>query len=291
MPPGDIRHIAASTHGNIIAAGEFERTVHIWDAARREHLREFETILDYGGYRLDIDAHGRYCAAGTFSDNSVALYAVSSGEQIWRRRDIAQVQKLTFSPSGRVVACATQLRELFLLDAVTGETRAIWDDVRSMAYGEEDESFVLFGERAITVRSSRGPAFEVGRESFGLLSACFAGRQLCISEAAGPLRCFDLERGTMLWRFSAYPSEHVLQVAYDQKRDSFLGLLFNVDDASCKLMRFSGADGAAHPICPVPEGSVASAFLFGASLLLTWDGLLRDTLTGEVVDRIALRRP
>jgi hypothetical protein len=59
-----IRHLAASYSGNVLAAGEFEKRIHIFDVVTRTKVCEFDSRLDFGGRRLAVSDDGRYCAAG-----------------------------------------------------------------------------------------------------------------------------------------------------------------------------------------------------------------------------------
>jgi hypothetical protein len=44
-----IRHLASSWSGSMIAAAEFEHTVHVWDVTAESQLASFPTIMDAGG--------------------------------------------------------------------------------------------------------------------------------------------------------------------------------------------------------------------------------------------------
>jgi len=78
-----IRQLATSFSGSVIAAGEFERTVHIWDLDTKKHLATFVTILDFGGVRLAITGDDTCCFAAAYHREGVAAYSASAGNEIW----------------------------------------------------------------------------------------------------------------------------------------------------------------------------------------------------------------
>src|SRR5207248_2897310 len=82
-----IRHLATSWSGSVIAAAEFERTVHVWDVAELRHLTTFPTIMDFGGTRLAITPDGKNCVAAAYHVEGVAAYAAPDGTEVWRRKD------------------------------------------------------------------------------------------------------------------------------------------------------------------------------------------------------------
>jgi len=98
-----IRHFASSWSGSVIAAAEFERTVHVWDVASERHLATFPTIMSPGGTRLAVTPDGKTCIAAAYHVEGIAGYAASTGAEVWRRKDLKKTQTLRVSLDGRRV--------------------------------------------------------------------------------------------------------------------------------------------------------------------------------------------
>ena len=98
MGNSSIRHLAASMTGERIAAGEFERTIHVWDLVARTPVSTFDTTLDFGGRRLAIAQDGRHCVVGAYRVHGVACYSADDGSEVWRRKDLTEVQSVRLSP-------------------------------------------------------------------------------------------------------------------------------------------------------------------------------------------------
>src|SRR5262245_58500523 len=127
-----IRHFASSWSGSVIAAAEFERTVHVWDVAAERHLATFPTIMDFGGRRLAITADGRTCIAAAYNVEGIAAYAATDGVEVWRRKDLKKAQTLRVSLDGRRVYACFDNRSCQVLNRETGKTIGTWAGVRDV---------------------------------------------------------------------------------------------------------------------------------------------------------------
>jgi hypothetical protein len=119
-----IRHLASSYESFLVAAGEFEHSVSIWDVERAEKTAEFETVLDFGGSRLLITDDGKFCVTAAYYIHGVACYSAADGTRIWQRKDLKKAQRLTPSRDGKSLFCGFSEGPCELLDLRTGETTA-----------------------------------------------------------------------------------------------------------------------------------------------------------------------
>ena len=59
--------------------------------------------------------------------------------------------------------------------------------------------------------------------SFAVLDAAFSPDALCLTEAAGVVRCVDLELGIERWRYVPPKSHHLIFLSYNHADHSFYG--------------------------------------------------------------------
>src|SRR5689334_2488504 len=125
-----IRHLAAASMTERIAAARFEREVAIWDLSTRQRTSAFDTVLDFGGRRLALTPDGSRCIAGAYSRRGIACYNASNGGLVWRRPDLTGVQYISVSPDGKRVFCGFGTGPCVVLDVESGETLERWRGVR-----------------------------------------------------------------------------------------------------------------------------------------------------------------
>src|SRR5947209_6994529 len=117
-----IRQLAASRRGEVIAAAEFERTVHVYDLSTLERLRTIETTLDFGGRRLAISSDGQTIIAGAYYVDGIAAYSGGTGVELWRRKDLKKVQQIELSSDDSHVLCCFETRSCEILNTKSGKS-------------------------------------------------------------------------------------------------------------------------------------------------------------------------
>src|SRR4051794_19045303 len=117
-----IRQLATSWTGRVIAAAEFERTVHLYDLATQERLRTIETTLDFGGQRLAVSNDGRRVIVGAYHVHGIAAYSCDTGAELWRRKDLKKVQHLNFNGDDSRVLCCFDSGPCESLNTQTGQS-------------------------------------------------------------------------------------------------------------------------------------------------------------------------
>jgi WD40 repeat protein len=166
MIGSSIRQMAASYSSNIVAAGEFEKTVHVYDVVGGRELCQFDTGLDFGGRRLAVSDDGRLCAAGAYNRFGISLHNASNGELLWQRKDLKQVQGLRFSRRHKnKLFTFFDDRACHLLDVENGKTT---DKIRGMKW---------------TVESPFGDFQYVDEDGHFRLLDCASGRKIGRKEA------------------------------------------------------------------------------------------------------------
>ena len=276
-----IRHLAAASTADRVAAARFESLVSIWDLERRERLSTFETVLSYGGQRLALTPDGTACIAGAFHRHGVACYAAADGRMRWQRRDIKRVQYITAAPDGKRVFCGVASGPCVVLDVESGETLERWRGVAfvkgspfSPVYLADGQRYQIRGDPDVIVSG-------VPRET-QLLDAAFSPDAFCIAEFRASLRAFDVLTCKERWRYQPPLSHHLLDLAYRPSDECFLGVQRDcTTKALFELWRWSASTGDATRVTTLPE-SATFAFCRRGETLLASDGQMIDTRTGLV---------
>jgi outer membrane protein assembly factor BamB len=275
-----IRHLATSFSGSVVAAGEFERTVHVWNLAAAKRLATFDTVLDFGGRRLAITGDGICCVAAAYRVEGVAAYSASNGAEVWHRKDLKKAQKIKFSLDDRRVYCCFDEKPCHVLNRETGKTIKTWRGVRN-AWESPYEPLMLVEKRMLVLQTpDENEVATIARETFAVLCVAFAPGFVCVSESTGPLRCLNTKTGEETWRY-AQKGQHLLRLAYAEKARSFVGVCWPYKRGGPhRLLRFGPESGQ---VSEVSELGVSGEFAFcrRGSHLLSSAGSVIDSVTGR----------
>ena len=280
-----IRHLAASYRGTHLAAAEFKSVVHLWDLRSRTQMNTIETTLDFGGTRLAISPDGEIIAVGAYRRHGIAVYRTIDGVELWRRKDLTKVQHLGFDRKGRDIFCSFEPSECQRLDVVSGETAGAivgakevwespWDSIELRQL--RSQHFALIKDES--------PIGSIPKASFAALSVAFSPSEVCISEAGGPVRLFELSSGTQLWRYDPPQGVHFLEVSYSSVARRFMGVSWPFENGGAHVLSHFDDEGAAHSVCELGPGKSVylSAFCMEGAKLVTNTGSVFSTDSGKV---------
>jgi WD40 repeat protein len=284
-----VRHLAGTIDGPRIAAAAFEHHVSVWDVRTRRHVSTFRTILDFGGSRLAMHPSGEWVVAAAYYVDGLAAYDAETGEPAWTRCDLKKLQIIDFSPDGAGLFAGSDNKPCLVLDARTGETVDSLRGVRAVYASPFEPLRLLDGPRPEVRTAENERRFRIARESFGTAAVAFSPAAVCISEAAGPVRCLDLASGGEVWRYVPPAGRHVLALAY-LADGCFAAFEWAYSGGSgAGLMVLDGKDGS--EISRHAAGSSHDAtFALAGEILVTADGKLIRTRDGGVEDTLPLGR-
>lgn len=279
-----IRQIASSYDGPFIAVAEFEAFVQIWDLRSYNRVSAFETTLDFGGRRLAISRDGAHCAVGAYHVHGVALYDARNGAELWRRKDLKKVQRLRISLADNAIFCGFSDKSARFLDLVTGGSELLvqgTDDVLESPY---DDVRVIDGSGRdyVLADANYKQRAQLRRRSFAALDFAFGPGRLCISESAGTVRCFDISSSIQLWEYRPGIGMHALHLAYNEFSETFAAIIWPYEKGGDhRVVNLDSISGqVVNDI--VIQGSVEFGFCLKGSVLLSSDGSVRDSATGDV---------
>jgi hypothetical protein len=220
--PG-IWHVAAPPwEQDLFVAGAFERTAHVWSLGRAAEVACVDTVLDFGGRRLDLVTGGEpVIVAGAWERQGVCGYSLT-GERIWQNKKRFAVQHVTALASGRVavgyakgpaaVLDAATGQELRSLRGVTG-VHALTPEMSLLA----SNTYVRLADAELEPMGQRIPL-----RSFAVLDAAAGAHHVAVAEAAGPLRILALDGAERAAHTVA--DGHVLAVTYERASGTWRAL-------------------------------------------------------------------
>ena len=131
LPPIEVRQIAASASGSVIAAGEYTRFVHLFKPDAGLRLPTLDTPLDFGGKRLVVTSDERHCLATSYKGD-LRLYNTGDGSVAWVRKDLRQLQVLQLSKCEQFVFCGFDKKPGHVLDRNSGRTIRLLRETRQI---------------------------------------------------------------------------------------------------------------------------------------------------------------
>ncbi len=179
-------HLAASYAGPVMAIGEFEKTVHLWNVAEPKCLGTLDTVLDFGGDRLAVTGDGKQVVAGSWT-KGVAAYCTTSLNAQWHRKDLKHPQYIRISVDDKRIICCLDTKPCQELDRSTGETIRTFRGVRELWESPYDpvRLVVNLNRRRFLQTLDGEKLFEIPKETFAILSTAFSPGFVCTSESGG----------------------------------------------------------------------------------------------------------
>lgn len=269
-----IRHLASSRFGDCVAAAEFEKHTHIWDARKKRHVISFATILDFGGNRLAISSDGALCVAASFEKHGVACYSTDSGNELWRRADVHHSQHISFTKNDDGIIVGTDDNVSYILSRLDGRTVSTFEKINRVVESEWG-AFLFQSGCQMRVTGLGGFVRVIPRLTFSELAVAFSPAHICLSESGGGIRCVEIESGVETWRHFQ-KGHHALQLIYSQSGDAFFAVDFEYEfGGGCRLLRFGALTG---------KMDVVSHLNFQGEVAFCFDGSRAVTLSGDVID-------
>jgi outer membrane protein assembly factor BamB len=278
--------LLAPSRGRWLALGGFERDVELWDLVAERRLSRFQTLLDAGGSRLVLSSDGQRCFAAAYRTGGLAAYDAHSGEVAWARPDLSKIPSIACSFDDRSLLVASDDGAISKLSASDGSTVATLPGVLDLFdAGPRGALHVLGRSRAeLELHAPSGVVHFLPKTTFEVLAVAFGPDSVCISEASGAVRCFDVGSAQPLWRFDPPPSEHVVRLAYCAEAAAFRAVSFEYAASGSKKL-LALAEGKAAPLAILGKAALAEFCLDGERLVLS-DGRMLGAARGDERSRL-----
>ena len=281
-----IRQIAASRDGTRAAAAFFSSTVQIWDLDAAECATQFQSVLDFGGHRLDLSPDGSRCVVASWrggSDAGVACHDTMTGFQLWHRPDVMETQHISFCLKQLGIWCIADSGAAIRIDDSNGKTL---EERRGIERIIESPYF----DHRLVERHRGGYVLEgpervlLPKNSFALLDAAIGLDEVCIAEPRAPLRCLRLS-GEERWRFDIGPGRQFVRVWFSSAQSRFFALATSLGSGPTAIVAFEPATGQAREISKFSSWDAAAAP--DANRFITCHGDLHRLSDGDLVASLA----
>jgi hypothetical protein len=240
--------------------------------------------MDFGGRRMAISNDGQTLIAGAYRFHGIAAYSGGTGAELWRRKDLKNVQRIHFNGDDSRVFCSFDSGPCESLNTQTGKSGKSLRGVRECV--ESPFAAVRFLERSrdrdYAIAGPEGPIATIPRCSFAVLSVAFSKSHVCVSEAGGPVRALDLSSGSELWKHRPVKGTHFLRVAFVERADTFVGVTWPFERGGTMCLQRFEPDGSATVLGEI-ETAPALAFASRGEALITAAGPVYDTVSGRQI--------
>lgn len=282
--------IATTREGTMVACGEYERIVHVFELATGKRIARFESDLDSGGSRLAIDPNGKYCAVGSYDHKSLTLTDLH-GRMCWRRADLGRIDRVAFTHDGDLVLCSYSHGVVCQFDVRTGEMVRFTNSKRELLgatwvlRSPHDDFFVIdqVKHEILVADHCLKRVAILKRKTFGMIGNAFAPEFLCISESGGPVTCYHLPSGREVWELRFEEGVHAVGLEYNEESRHFSAVTWPyVKGGPHVLLAIGECDGRVLMSTRLPD-SACFGFVGRGTKLILGDGQIYSTAAGECI--------
>ena len=278
----------------LVASGNRPGELEIWDTNTCQKLIGFHTVYDDCA-RFAINQTGNRVVAANWrkgQKGGVACYT-TSGEVVWHRADLRQVQHLRFSSAGNCVWCEVDSRPVHCLDAKTGSTLKTLRGVRDALDSPYSPHMILLREGDFAI-GTQDEDISVPRLCRSGLMAAFSPDAVCVCEAFNPTirpvatvqgvaRCIELNSGNERWRYQP-PINHLMQLISYQDDHFYCVQSESLPDGwTVSLIRLSPDSGIGTELCRLSPPPYFGGF--GSGVLVTPEGDMVSLQTGGSISK------
>ena len=282
----DIRHIATSYNGHIIALGEFEKRVQIFDIINQQIISEFDTVLDFGGNRLAISEDGKICICGCWEKYGICAYDTATGKLIWQRKDLKKSQKINLVYSDKtIIFVQFEVGKSRIIDINTGFDVDKLSGVNYYFQSPFDQIDVFDKSNKIQIinRTTSKVKANIQRQSFDTLDIAFTRNLVVVSETGAPLSCYETKDGKLKWRFPVIEGEHFLKVSYQEDLKQIVGVNWPFKTGGDKTLKFINQDNGIVEREIFINCPTQTEFALHGRYLITSDKEIINILSGEII--------
>ena len=148
---GQVRSVAFSPDGKMLASGSLDDTIKLWDTATAEVLKTLTGHEDNSVLSVAFSPDGKMLASGAWTEDVIRLWDVATGEEIATFTGHEHgVNSVAFSPDGKMLASGSLDDTIRLWDVATGE------EIATLAGHEHGVNSVAFSPDGKMLASGSG---------------------------------------------------------------------------------------------------------------------------------------
>jgi outer membrane protein assembly factor BamB len=281
-----IRELASSWSGTSVAGVDHHDVVHVWSLDSFSKLCDIPTFPKEPYVHISLNRDSSIVYAGSWGAGGIMAYSVSESRELWRRKELRPFWGISVAGFDSGLYCRLDHSASLRLDPATGQTIEKMRGVGEV-FSSSDQSVCLFERRQLHVGPRPGiTRFKVPRTTFAVLDTAFSTDCVAVTESGGPVRCFDLDKGTECWRHTPAPGFHFIHLAFCESLGLFVGVEWAYRaGGELRLVSLARNSGASTIIADLP-GARDFKFCRSGSLLLSSEGDLVDVTSGKELRRL-----
>jgi hypothetical protein len=197
--------------------------------------------------------------------------------------DLDKTQAVSFAPGGDTVLLARDEGSALRLNASDGKTLDSFDGIERVFEGPSGLRLLQRRRGGYIVD---GPVRVLLPQEAAMLSIAFGKDEICISEVASSLRCFDLNGG-LRWRFQPINGSHFVRLWYSDQHQLLFAVNYDYDNKEKFLVAFD-RDGAGEELTELGPGDAEASPLLDR--IVTTIGNIYCLSNGEWIGRANFER-
>jgi hypothetical protein len=102
-----------------------------------------------------------------------------------------------------------------------------------------------------------------------------------IAESAGPLSCYDIQTGELLWQIQINKDGHFLKLCYNEELNIFLGVRWPFMSGGDKKIKYINKDNGSIEKELLINSPIETEFALNGQVLITSDREIINVQSGE----------
>lgn len=221
--------IKMSNNAKYMLAGEFKKTINVWDLANKNKLYTINTSFETSSERLAISNNENLFVTCSWKKKSIMLFSIFNGKILWENKMINNVESIRFSKNDEYLYVTTE-RYFFTLDSMTGKLIYTLKGYIERYDSIFSDDFILLQNKSYNIFTERNEKHIIPFRSFACLDICIGKKFFASSEANGNLRYFSISDGRELWSFEPVKGKHFLRICQNNNESIVFGILRSFDN-------------------------------------------------------------
>ena len=286
-----VQEISIAPSGDLFATVDSDAMVSVWSLEEHRRVVALNALWSFGGQRLHLTNSPKpLVITSSWSRGRAVAYDAITGENLWTVsiKHVQSIAPISYLGSSQL-GFATDARGVQIRDVLTGAYLKNVAGIRKFFQSRHAPNCLLISRKKgiVFCAGADGPvlgeSFLVG---FAVLDAAHNSNEALLSEAGGPIRCFDPD-GKERWRVCPPQKSHALRVCWSEDLNAWLVLMYQYDEPNVgvKSLAIVNERGMSE-LFPLPTHATF-AIASDARTVIGGDGWVRAIPSGEIIWRFA----